>query len=158
VDPSKTFTQINQVDGQASKLLQTSASTLRDTLGLPHVATTGTPTGAAGIAVAIVDSGIAPSDDFAGRITGFYDFTQGGVPTAPYDDYGHGTHIAGLIGSSGKLSNYEYQGVAPDVRLVGFKVLDRVGQGKTSTLKRSEEHTSELQSRFDLVCRLLLEK
>src|SRR5699024_12029827 len=28
--------------------------------------------------------------------------------------------------------------------------------GSTST--RSEEHTSELQSRFDLVCRLLLEK
>src|SRR5699024_11684354 len=26
------------------------------------------------------------------------------------------------------------------------------------TTKRSEEHTSELQSRFDLVCRLLLEK
>src|SRR5438067_5272245 len=26
------------------------------------------------------------------------------------------------------------------------------------TLFRSEEHTSELQSRFDLVCRLLLEK
>src|SRR5699024_11736999 len=28
----------------------------------------------------------------------------------------------------------------------------------TSGCKRSEEHTSELQSRFDLVCRLLLEK
>src|SRR5207249_7865246 len=27
-----------------------------------------------------------------------------------------------------------------------------------ATGKRSEEHTSELQSRFDLVCRLLLEK
>src|SRR5438105_5295364 len=27
-----------------------------------------------------------------------------------------------------------------------------------STLRRSEEHTSELQSRVDLVCRLLLEK
>src|SRR5699024_11672485 len=27
-----------------------------------------------------------------------------------------------------------------------------------STFLRSEEHTSELQSRFDLVCRLLLEK
>src|SRR5437868_12030075 len=26
------------------------------------------------------------------------------------------------------------------------------------TVTRSEEHTSELQSRFDLVCRLLLEK
>src|SRR5699024_12706732 len=28
----------------------------------------------------------------------------------------------------------------------------------TSPAPRSEEHTSELQSRFDLVCRLLLEK
>src|SRR5699024_11635283 len=28
----------------------------------------------------------------------------------------------------------------------------------SSTTDRSEEHTSELQSRFDLVCRLLLEK
>src|SRR5207249_8055805 len=28
----------------------------------------------------------------------------------------------------------------------------------TLTDRRSEEHTSELQSRFDLVCRLLLEK
>src|SRR5699024_11662774 len=29
---------------------------------------------------------------------------------------------------------------------------------RTTTVDRSEEHTSELQSRFDLVCRLLLEK
>src|SRR5207249_8346292 len=29
---------------------------------------------------------------------------------------------------------------------------------RSSTRSRSEEHTSELQSRFDLVCRLLLEK
>src|SRR5689334_24129577 len=29
---------------------------------------------------------------------------------------------------------------------------------RTSKLKRSEEHTSELQSQFHLVCRLLLEK
>src|SRR5699024_12094959 len=28
----------------------------------------------------------------------------------------------------------------------------------SATVNRSEEHTSELQSRFDLVCRLLLEK
>src|SRR5699024_11947897 len=27
-----------------------------------------------------------------------------------------------------------------------------------AVMRRSEEHTSELQSRFDLVCRLLLEK
>src|SRR5437868_14690862 len=31
------------------------------------------------------------------------------------------------------------------------------GPGLTAVKDRSEEHTSELQSRFDLVCRLLLE-
>src|SRR5438067_3950407 len=32
------------------------------------------------------------------------------------------------------------------------------GSDRVATGLRSEEHTSELQSRFDLVCRLLLEK
>src|SRR5438874_9582661 len=32
------------------------------------------------------------------------------------------------------------------------------GDGKVADQHRSEEHTSELQSRRDLVCRLLLEK
>src|SRR5207249_8474992 len=34
----------------------------------------------------------------------------------------------------------------------------RTRSNMTGTRARSEEHTSELQSRFDLVCRLLLEK
>src|SRR5699024_11402088 len=34
---------------------------------------------------------------------------------------------------------------------------NRTGRADSSS-SRSEEHTSELQSRFDLVCRLLLEK
>src|SRR5699024_11250690 len=32
------------------------------------------------------------------------------------------------------------------------------GRAGGAQIRRSEEHTSELQSRFDLVCRLLLEK
>src|SRR5206468_6031646 len=78
------------------------AGSLRSTLGLPAVASNG-PTGR-GVGVALIDSGISPSLDFAFRITGFFDFTKGGVPATPYDDYGHGTHIAGLIGSNGFLS------------------------------------------------------
>src|SRR5207249_9167761 len=34
----------------------------------------------------------------------------------------------------------------------------RTAAGSALATDRSEEHTSELQSRFDLVCRLLLEK
>src|SRR5699024_11590504 len=39
-----------------------------------------------------------------------------------------------------------------------FLVSNRIKPYKTVPAIRSEEHTSELQSRFDLVCRLLLEK
>src|SRR2546422_7768854 len=37
-------------------------------------------------------------------------------------------------------------------------LLERLRQGRLDALLRSEEHTSELQSRLHLVCRLLLEK
>jgi serine protease AprX len=107
-------------------------ATLRETLGLPRIADDSVPTGATGVTVAIIDSGIEPGPDFGGRITGFWDFTNGGAATAPYDDYGHGTHIAGLIGSGGAGSNGEFQGIAPDVHLIGLKVLDSTGAGKTS--------------------------
>src|SRR5699024_12369545 len=42
--------------------------------------------------------------------------------------------------------------VSISVVLIGFTVF------APTLMARSEEHTSELQSRFDLVCRLLLEK
>src|SRR5699024_11643922 len=35
---------------------------------------------------------------------------------------------------------------------------ETLAEARASRAARSEEHTSELQSRFDLVCRLLLEK
>src|SRR5690349_23970160 len=49
------------------------------------------------------------------------------------------------------------QGFAPD----NTGIVDRLrrdGRGREAQRPRSEEHTSELQSRRDLVCRLLLEK
>src|SRR2546430_8954573 len=46
---------------------------------------------------------------------------------------------------------------AGDLR-VPRRVRDRPGQGQEGPVGRSEEHTSELQSQSNLVCRLLLEK
>lgn len=111
------------------------APTLRQLVGVSDSTWSG-----AGIGVAIVDSGISARTDFAGRITAFYDFTHGGVATKPYDDYGHGTHIAGLIGSSGASSSTQYQGIAPQVRFVGLKVLDQTGKGKTSQVIQALEY------------------
>src|SRR5699024_8408617 len=43
--------------------------------------------------------------------------------------------------------------ISPAILVIGIVVI-----GLVPNVFRSEEHTSELQSRFDLVCRLLLEK
>src|SRR5207249_11027947 len=45
--------------------------------------------------------------------------------------------------------------ISESIRSRGYTIIQVYIQGR---LVRSEEHTSELQSRFDLVCRLLLEK
>src|SRR3712207_7993572 len=47
---------------------------------------------------------------------------------------------------------------AAAVRLAGLRARPLVGRGLPGARRRSEEHTSELQSRQYLVCRLLLEK
>src|SRR5699024_12000123 len=47
---------------------------------------------------------------------------------------------------------------ASNYRSAAYIFYTNVDRQCRSNLKRSEEHTSELQSRFDLVCRLLLEK
>src|SRR5699024_11369550 len=46
--------------------------------------------------------------------------------------------------------------VMGDIDRTSRAVIEEAGYGEY--FMRSEEHTSELQSRFDLVCRLLLEK
>src|SRR5688572_32427491 len=40
----------------------------------------------------------------------------------------------------------------------GLRVRDAPREGSRAVVRRSEEHTSELQSQSNLVCRLLLEK
>jgi len=109
-------------------------STLRPTLGLSEGAQANLTSGinGTGIRVAIIDSGIDPNADFAGRLIGWKDYVNG--KASAYDDLGHGTHIAGLIASSGKLSNYMFQGVAPNAQIVALKVLDDKGASKTTTV------------------------
>jgi len=140
------------LDASAALQPNTRANTLRDTLGLPHSVSlpmASVPTGT-GVTAAIIDSGIQPNADFSGRIVGFWDFTKGGAAAAPHDDYGHGTHIAGLIGSSGKLSRNKYQGIAPAIRLIGLKVLDSQGAGRTSDVIEAIEFVIANRTRLNI--------
>ena len=101
--------------------------------------------------VALIDSGIYPSSAFDGRIKAFYDFTAGmTIAKAPFDDYGHGTHVAGLIGGLQGAAEIEYAGVAPSVQFVGLKVLDSTGGGRTSDVIRAIEFAIANKRRFGI--------
>ena len=122
-------------------------ATLRSTLGIA-----GTPWTGRGVGVAVIDSGLEMSYEFRGRVTAFYDFTGGGIrATAPFDDYGHGTHVAGAIAGSGALSrSNSYRGLAPNVQLVVMKVLDRTGAGYTSDVIRAIDFAVEYRARLGI--------
>lgn len=86
-----------------------------------------------GVVVAVIDTGIAPHDDLMKpepRIVGWYDLVNG--KNEPYDDEGHGTHVAGIIAGNGYESEGKYTGVAPGALLVGVKALDQRGSGPIS--------------------------
>lgn len=86
-----------------------------------------------GVVVAVIDTGIDPHPDLTeprNRIVGWKDFVNN--KRRPYDDNGHGTHVAGIIAGNGRQSGGKYRGVAPEARLVGVKVLDEEGSGSAS--------------------------
>lgn len=86
----------------------------------------------AGVTIAVLDSGVGPHPDLAGRVLGFRDFVSG--RRALYDDNGHGTHVCGILCGSGALSGGKYRGMAPGARLVVGKVLDKNGDGLTEVM------------------------
>ena len=88
-----------------------------------------------GIGVCILDTGIYEHIDFTGRIWTFYDFLD--FKRRPYDDNGHGTHVAGLVAGDGTASMGKYRGAAPGCGIIALKVLDRYGNGSQDDVLRA---------------------
>jgi serine protease AprX len=100
----------------------------------------------AGIGVAVIDSGVTSWHDdltYRGnsslvkvkngqRVAAFVDFVNG--RTTPYDDYGHGTHVSGIIAGNGYDTFGARAGIAPDAHLVSLRVLDGNGRGVISNV------------------------
>src|SRR5207249_7395436 len=76
------------------------------------------------------------------------------VPDGPADVLAAGPYVWVASNGADRVTKLR----ASDGMVVGSFRAGRHPSGLAFDGSRSEEHTSELQSRFDLVCRLLLEK
>src|SRR5207249_9081427 len=95
-----------------------------------------------------IESAQAQSNRLRATIPFAFYSNEGVLPAGDYDIERLGSGVA-------KLFNRDSHAVVVSNTI---SISNRTGQSVSAKLVRSEEHTSELQSRFDLVCRLLLEK
>ena len=100
------------------------------------------------ISVAIIDTGIFFHPDFAGRIIEFRDFIN--HKKEPYDDSGHGTHVAGCIAGDGYLSEGRLKGIAPGCNLVVGKVLNEKGEGSVDGMMSAIQWILEKKNSYNI--------
>ncbi|MGN1213008.1 MAG: S8 family serine peptidase, partial [Christensenellales bacterium] len=108
-----------------------------------------------GVTIAIIDTGICEHLDFCSfdnRIVLFKDFVNG--KEYPYDDNGHGTFVAGVIGGNGFLSGKKYQGVAPKSKIIMCKALDKNGETGATTILEAMQwiYDNHRQYNIRVVC------
>ncbi|MGI6704103.1 MAG: S8 family peptidase [Clostridia bacterium] len=104
-----------------------------------------------GIGVAVVDTGVAPHPDLvkpADRIVAFKDYIN--EKREPYDDNGHGTHVAGCIAGNGYGSRGKYSGIAPEANIIAIKTLDKEGSGDTSDVIAAIQWVLDNRNRYNI--------
>ncbi|HEY6362399.1 MAG TPA: S8 family peptidase, partial [Vicinamibacterales bacterium] len=153
------------------------ARVLADRRAFPTIERSGASIGAAfarwqfglsgqGVGVAVIDSGVAALHDdinlanplnpqASPRVLHFRDFTredseQVWLSELPTDDFGHGTHVAGIIAGNGFDSYGANSGVAPKAHLVALKVLDANGQGYVSDVIDAIDYAIAIKDTYNI--------
>jgi serine protease AprX len=98
----------------------------------PAVWNATTPRTGEGVTVAVIDSGVsqAGNADFQGTLGAdrfLADVAINNTTLNTNDGYGHGTHVAGIIGGDGDRLAGKYIGIAPRAGLIDVKIADDLG-------------------------------
>lgn len=84
-----------------------------------------------GVGICVVDTGVDPAHEQLdnGKVIDSIDLANGRFE--PYDDHGHGTHVAAIAAGDG-VPTATFRGVAPGASIYAAKALDSAGSGYQS--------------------------
>ncbi|MFW9999255.1 MAG: S8 family serine peptidase [Candidatus Hermodarchaeota archaeon] len=97
-----------------------------------------------GVKVAVIDTGIYPHPDL--NIINNSNFVSDELESEFNDNFGHGTHIAGIIGGNGGGSFGQYIGVAPGVYLINARAGNASGLFETDIIKAIQWSAKPIKS------------
>ena len=103
------------------------------------------------VTVAVIDTGICEHIDFfsfENRVVCFKDFVNG--RQLPYDDNGHGTFVAGVLGGNGFASGKKFMGVAPHCKIVMCKALDKNGETGANTILEAMQWIFDNRQKYNI--------
>ncbi len=114
-----------------------------------------------GVTIAVIDSGMNQSPDLSAIVynedfTGEYKQNKNVQDTKNAPDlFGHGQHVAGIIGSNGKSSicptcTRLLRGIAPGVQFVNLRALDENGNGSDSSVIAAIERAIQLKDTYHI--------
>ncbi|MBQ7155304.1 MAG: S8 family serine peptidase [Synergistaceae bacterium] len=110
-------------------------------------------TGSSDVYVAVIDSGIDDTNpDLTDNVATEYGtnviYTNS---DSPKDDYGHGTHVSGIIGAAGN-NGKGVAGVSWNVKLIPIKALDDKGTGSYSNVISGMNYAANLIKQGVNIC------
>jgi serine protease AprX len=107
-----------------------------------------------GVGVAVVDAGINWQQDLytkfgQNRVVANVRFNTDYNQTT-FDNFGHGSHIAGIVGGNGSASNGKYIGVAPNSNIINVKVANDDGSATTATVVAGLQWVLEHRTQYNI--------
>src|SRR5258708_4462246 len=110
-----------------------------------------------GVGIAVIDSGIYNHPDLNASYssTSRVVYRQSFIGGTQYDNFGHGTHVAGIAAGNGASSSQPgafrtFRGIAPNANLLDLRVLDQNGASSDSVVIAAIQQAVQLKSQYNV--------